>query len=83
LYGELGLGEADDPMNAQLFPPDPIDFTDPAPYALLEYQGHMIVGAIWFVAALVAFLRARAARFISVRAKSASSESCWLRPAQS
>ena len=42
-------------MNAQLFPPDPIDFADPAPYSIFEYQGHMVVGAIWFVAGLVAF----------------------------
>ncbi|MFL0356819.1 hypothetical protein ACI5KX_10105 [Erythrobacter sp. GH1-10] len=42
-------------MNARLFAPDPIDFFDPAPYSLIEYQGHMIVGTIWFVAALIAF----------------------------
>ena len=42
-------------MNARLFAPDPIDFFDPTPYSLIEYQGHMIVGTIWFVAALFAF----------------------------
>lgn len=42
-------------MNQRLFVADPINFFDPMPYSYLEYQGHMIVGAIWFVAALVAF----------------------------
>lgn len=42
-------------MNQRLFAEDPINFFDPTPYTLLEYQGHMIVGTIWFAAALIAF----------------------------
>lgn len=42
-------------MNAQLFAPDPIDFLDPSPYAALEFYGHLVVGAIWFFAGIIAF----------------------------
>ncbi|EAQ29975.1 hypothetical protein NAP1_04345 [Erythrobacter sp. NAP1] len=49
-------------MATQLFAPDPIDFFDPVPYSLVEYQGHMIVGGIWFVAALVAFFATKGSR---------------------
>nr|WP_298927391.1 hypothetical protein [uncultured Erythrobacter sp.] len=38
----------------RLFGPDPIEFLDPAPYSALEYQGHMIAGTVWFVAAIIA-----------------------------
>ena len=49
-------------MNARLFAPDPIDFLDPTPYSFIEYHGHMIVGAIWFVASLVAFFAKKGSR---------------------
>ena len=42
-------------MKQRFFAPDPIDFFDPSPYSALEYQGHMIIGGLWFCAALVAF----------------------------
>ena len=43
-------------MNPNLFAPDPIDYADPSPYAALEFYGHLIVGAIWFVCAIAALL---------------------------
>lgn len=46
-------------MNVRLFAPDPIDFFDPTPYSIFEYQGHMIIGAIWLAAALTAFIAAK------------------------
>ncbi|MBV7267267.1 hypothetical protein [Erythrobacter ani] len=49
-------------MNTRLFAPDPIDFFDPLPYGLLEYQGHMLIGALWFVAALVAFFATKGSK---------------------
>lgn len=42
-------------MNAQLFAPDPIDFLDPSPYTWFEYHGHLIIGAVWFAAGIIAF----------------------------
>lgn len=54
-------------MNQRLFLPDPIDFFDPAPYSFIEYQGHMIVGSIWFIAALIAFASAKG-KWLHVRA---------------
>ncbi|WP_271077677.1 hypothetical protein [Aurantiacibacter sp. MUD61] len=51
----------------RLFAPDPIDFSDPSPYSLLEYQGHIIIGVIWFVAAIVAFF-ARKGSTLHIRA---------------
>ena len=49
-------------MGVQLFAPDPIDFFDPLPYGPLEYQGHMAIGAIWFVAAVVAFFATKGSK---------------------
>lgn len=46
-----------------LFAPDPIDFFDPTPYAALEYQGHMVIGAIWFLAAIAAFVARKGSNF--------------------
>lgn len=43
-------------MNRQLFVDDPFDFFEPLPYGALEYQSHMIVGALWFAGGILAFL---------------------------
>lgn len=39
----------------RLFADDPIDFADPTPYSGFEFYGHLLVGTIWFGAALWAF----------------------------
>ena len=42
-------------MNMTLFADDPITWSDPSPYAALEFYGHLIIGAIWFFAGVLAF----------------------------
>ncbi len=43
-------------MNQRLFVDDPFSFFEPLPYGALEFQSHMIVGGLWFIAGVLAFL---------------------------
>jgi hypothetical protein len=38
-----------------MFGPDPIDLFDPSPYLPISYYGHILIGIVAVLAALVAF----------------------------